>query len=333
MAKSLILLAYAREQEAGYGVGQTNASEGGTRKFGLDGRIRITPDLSITGSAWNEDYLGSAAQRSAGRALAEYRTHGLDLRAGLTIASDRLDDGRSASSTVVQLGATKRLLDNKLELDAQTELPVAGKNESIDFPARHKFSARYAVTDNVLVGGYEIANGDVINARTARIGFDLKPWTGGRLVASANQQSTNEYGPRSFAAYGLSQSLPVSTKLTVDPELSTATRRWAALILRVLNPRHPVASGGFIGTDGALSEDFTAITAGATYRGERWSLAGRAEYRDGEMSNRYGLTLSGLRQIGRPRIRWRADLVQGFARERVADRRPRHRPELGQSPR
>lgn len=215
--KKLDLLAYAREQEAGYGVGQTNASEGGTRKFGFDGRIRITPDLSITGSAWNEDYLGSAAQRSAGRALAEYRTHGLDLRAGLTIASDRLDDGRSASSTVVQLGATKRLLDNKLELDAQTELPVAGKNESIDFPARHKFSARYAVTDNVtLVGGYEIADGDVINARTARIGFDLKPWIGGRLVASANQQSTNEYGPRSFAAYGLSQSLPVSTKLTVD---------------------------------------------------------------------------------------------------------------------
>lgn len=300
--KKLDILAYAREQEAGYGVGQTNASEGGTRKFGLDGRIRITPDLSITGSAWNEEYLGSAAQRSAGRALAEYRTHGLDLRAGLTIANDRLDDGRSASSTVMQLGATKRLLDNKLELDAQTELPVAGKNESIDFPARHKFSARYAVTDNVtLVGGYEIANGDVINARTARIGFDLKPWTGGRLVASANQQSTNEYGPRSFAAYGLSQSLPVSTKLTVDLTLDGNKTLGGVDPTRVLNPRHPVASGGFIGTDGTLSEDFTAITAGATYRGERWSLAGRAEYRDGELSNRYGLTLSGLRQIGEGR--------------------------------
>lgn len=300
--KALDLLAYAREQQAGYGVGQTNSPENGTRKFGFDGRARITPDLSIVASAWNEDYLGSAARRTAGRALAEYRTRGLDLRAGLTIASDRLDDGRTASSTIAQLGATKRLLNNKLELDAQAELPVNGRNESIDFPARHKLSARYAVTDSVtLVGGYEIARGDTIKARTARIGFDLKPWTGGRLVASANQQATNEYGPRSFAAYGLSQSLPVGKKLTVDLTLDGNKTLGGIDPARVLNPAHPVSSGGFIGSDGVLTEDFTAVTAGATYRSERWSLAGRAEYRDGELGNRYGLTLSGLRQIGEGR--------------------------------
>lgn len=300
--KALDLLAYAREQQAGYGVGQTNSPENGTRKFGFDGRARITPDLSIIASAWNEDYLGSAARRTAGRALAEYRTRGLDLRAGLTIASDRLDDGRTASSTIAQLGATKRLLNNKLELDAQTELPIGGRDESIDFPARHKLSARYAVTDSVtLVGGYEIAKGDTIDARTARIGFDLKPWTGGRLVASANQQSTNEYGPRSFAAYGLSQSLPVGKKLTVDFTLDGNKTLGGIDPARVLNPAHPVASGGFIGSDGVLTEDFTAVTAGATYRSERWSLAGRAEYRDGELGNRYGLTFSGLRQIGEGR--------------------------------
>lgn len=300
--KTLDLLAYAREQEAGYGIGQTNVSENGTRKAGFDGRVRVTPDLSIVGSAWNENYLGSAARRSAGRALAEYRTRGLDLRAGLTIANDRLDDGRTANSTIGQLGATKRFFGNKLELDAQTEIPLSSKNESIDFPARHKFSARYAVTDGItLVGGYEIAKGDKIDARTARIGFDVKPWTGGRLVASANQQSTNEYGPRSFAAYGLSQSLPVSQKLTVDFTLDGNKTLGGVDPARVLNPAHPVASGGFIGTDGALTEDFTAVTAGATYRGARWSLAGRAEYRNGDLGNRYGLTVSGLRQIGEGR--------------------------------
>ncbi|MFO1241037.1 MAG: hypothetical protein U1E64_11860 [Sphingomonadaceae bacterium] len=300
--KAVDLLAYAREQQAGFGVGQTNGSEAGTRKFGADGRIRITPDLSITGSAWNENYLGSAAQRSAGRALAEYRTHGLDLRAGVTVASDRLDDGRTASSTIAQFGVTKRFLENRLELDGQTELPVAGKNESIDFPARHKFSARFAVTDDVtLVGSYEIAKGDAINARTARIGFDLKPWTGARLVASANQQASNEYGARSFAAYGLSQSLPVSKTLTVDMTLDGNKTLGGIDPARVLNPLHPVTSGGFVGSDGSLTEDFTAVTGGATYRGERWSLAGRAEYRDGQLTNRYGLTLSGLRQIGEGR--------------------------------
>jgi|CXWL01.1.fsa_nt_gi uncharacterized repeat protein (TIGR01451 family) len=300
--RTLDLLAYAREQETGYGIGQTNAAESGTRKIGFDGRVRITTDLSIIGSAWNEDYLGSAAHRTAGRALAEYRTQGLDLRAGLTIANDRLDDGRVTSSTLVQLGAAKRLLNNKLEVDAQTELPVGSRNQSVDFPARHKLSARYAVTNGItLVGGYEIAKGDAIDARTARIGFDVKPWTGGRLVATTNRQSTNEYGPRSFAAFGLSQSLPVNGKLTVDFTLDGNKTLGGVDPARVLNPSHPVASGGFISSDGMLTEDFTAITAGATYRGERWSLAGRAEYRDGALGNRSGLTLSGLRQIGEGR--------------------------------
>lgn len=300
--KALDLLAYAREQDNGYGLGQTNSSEAGTRKIGVDGRIRISPTLSVTGSAWNEDYLGRPARRSAGRALAEFRSGATDLRAGLTVSSDRLDNGNTANSTIAQFGATRRFIGNKLELDAQTELPLAGDNASLDFPARHKLSGRFAISDDVtLVGAYEIAKGESIDARTARIGFDLKPWAGGRLVASANRQSTNEYGPRSFAAYGLSQSLPVGKALTVDVTLDGSRTLGGVDPTRVLNPRHPVASGGFISSDGALAEDFTAVTAGATYRGKRWSLAGRAEYRNGALTNRYGFTLSGLRQIGEGR--------------------------------
>ena len=298
------VLAYAREQQSGYGVGQTNASEEGARKFGVDGRVKVSNKISLSGSAWQEDALGSSARRQAGRALAEYRSKALDLRTGITIANDRLPTGTTASSTIAQFGATKRFLDNKLEVDAQTEVPLGSKQDaSVDFPARHKLSARYAVTEDVsLVGTYEIAKGDKINARTARLGFDLKPWTGARLAASANQQSTNEYGPRSFAAYGLSQSLPVGKHLTVDATLEgNKTLGGGIARTAVLNPAQPVASGGFLGTDGTLTEDFTAVTAGATYRGERWSIAGRAEFRDGERDNRYGLTLATLRQIGEGR--------------------------------
>ena len=73
---------------------------------------------------------------------------------------------------------------------------------------------------------------------------------------------------------------------------------------RVINPAQPVASGGFIaeagtnGTGTTLSEDFTALTAGATYRGTRWSWNGRAEYRAGQTTDRYGVTTSALRQLG-----------------------------------
>jgi uncharacterized repeat protein (TIGR01451 family) len=295
----LDLLAYAREREAGFGLGQTGGAENGTRKFGLDARARLGDAWSLTGSAWHEEYLGSDARRIAARALVEYRTPDFAARAGLTFADDRLSDGRRARSNILQLGATKRLLDNKLELDGQTEIPL-GDAESVDFPARHRFAARYAVASGIqLVGAYEIADGEAVDARTARLGFDLQPWAGARIALSGNVQDIAEYGPRSFAAFGLSQSLVLDEHWTVDASIDANKTLGGIDPARVLNPLHPVASGGFVGgRAGTLTEDFTALTAGATYRAGRWSVTGRAEYRAGDQGDRYGLTAAALRQIG-----------------------------------
>ena len=295
----LDLLAYAREREAGFGLGQTSAAENGTRKFGVDARARLDDRWSLTGSAWQEDYLGSDARRLAARTLVEYRTPDFAARAGLTFADDRLADGRRARSTLLQLGATKRLLDNKVEVDGQTEIPL-GNSASVDFPARHRLSARYAVTSGIqLVGAYEIADGEKVDARTARLGFDIQPWAGARIALSGNVQDISEYGPRSFAAFGLSQSLVLDEHWSVDASIDANKTLGGIDPSRVLNPLHPVASGGFIGgRAGTITEDFTALTAGATYRADRWSVTGRAEYRAGDQGDRYGVTAAALRQMG-----------------------------------
>jgi uncharacterized repeat protein (TIGR01451 family) len=294
----LDVLAYAREREAGFGVGQLSGTENGTRKVGLDARSRFGDAWSLTGSAWHEDYLLSDARRIAAKALLEYRSNGMSGRAGMTFADDRLADGRTARSTLLQLGASKRLFDNRLELDGQTELPLGGNRDSIDFPARHRLAARFAVTRDVqLVGTYEIADGKHVDARTARIGFDLAPWAGARISVSGNRQDIAEYGPRSFAAFGLSQSLVLDAHWSVDFSLDANQTLGGVDPARVVNPLHPVASGGHIG-GGALTDDFTALTAGATYRKGDWSVTGRGEYRDGERDDRYGVTAAALRQIG-----------------------------------
>ncbi len=292
------LLAYARQQEGGFGVGQLGASENGTRKFGADGRLRLSEQLSLIGSAWQESYLAGNARRQAGRAGIEYRGKTMDLRAGLILANDRLDDGREAGSSVAQLGATRRLFDNRLELDGQAEFAL-GKSESIDFPAKHRLGARFAFTPEVaVIGSYEMARGDTIKADTARIGFDVRPWAGARIVAAANRQTIGEYGPRSFADYGLAQSLPIGKRWTVDVTLDGSRTLGGVDPSRVLNTAQPVATGGLVGTGGTLAEDFLALTGGATYRGDRWSWNGRAEYRGGDRSTRYGVITSALRQLG-----------------------------------
>ena len=293
------LLAYVRRQASGYGLGQLNAAENGTRKFGIDGRVRIRDNLSVAVTSYQEDFLSTAARRRAGTVELEYRTDGTSFRAGMVYANDRLSDGTVNESTLVRLGATQRLLGGKLELDAQTEFALGGRDESIDFPARHSFSARYAVTEDIkIIGTYEIADGENIDARTARVGIDVSPWSGARIVSSMNQQEITEYGPRTFAAYGLTQSIPVGDKWTVDFSLDGNETISGFDRSDVINDQQPVASGGFLGNDATLTEDFLAVTAGTTYRNADWSWTSRAEYRDGDISTRYGLTTALLKQIG-----------------------------------
>ncbi len=296
------VLAYVREQQAGFGVGQTNRSEVGTRKFGVDGRVRLTEKLSASLIAYQEEFFGNDARRRAAIGELEYRDGDTTLRAGFTHANDKLSDGTTNQSSLAKLGASQRLFGGKLELSAQTEFALADQDESVDFPARHSVSARYAIRSDVaLVASYEIAKGENIDARTARLGFDVAPWAGGRILASANQQQITEFGPRTFAAYGLAQSFKISEKWSADVTLDGNKTLSGFSRADVVNPLQPVASGGFLGSDGSLTEDFTAVTAGATYRGERWSWTGRAEYRDGETTNRYGVTTAILRQIGEGR--------------------------------
>ena len=254
--------------QSGFGVGQLNASENGTRKIGIDARARLSETLSLTGSAWHEDYLGSDARRIAGRALIEYRGRDFSARAGLTIADDRLADGRSASSQILQLGATKRFFDNRLELDAQTELPIGGHSDSIDFPARHRLSARFAVNrerraDRLL--------------RDRRRRRDRRPHRAARLRARA-LGGRPDRAHRQFPEHRriwpaqLRRLRPVavasccrSTGRSISP-LDGNRTLGGIDPARVLNPLHPVASGGFVGDGATLTEDFTAVTAGATYR-------------------------------------------------------------------
>ncbi|MEH6789566.1 hypothetical protein [Parasphingorhabdus sp.] len=293
------ILAYVRRQTSGFGLGQLNAAESGTRKFGIDGRVRIRENLSLAVTSYQENFLVSDARRRAGTAELEYRTDQTSFRAGIVYAQDQLSDGSVNQSTLVRLGATQRLFDGKLELDAQTEFALGGQDESIDFPARHTVSARYAVTDDVkIIGTYEIAEGENIDARTARIGVDVSPWNGARVVSSMNQQDIREYGPRTFAAYGLTQSIPLDENWTIDVSLDGNETIGGFDRGDVINEQQPVAAGGFLGNGTTLTEDFLAVTAGFTFRSDDWSWNGRAEYRDGDISERYGFTTALLKQIG-----------------------------------
>ena len=292
------VLAYARQIDADYGIGQQNAAERGRRKFGLDGRVLLSQELSFVGSVWQDQSLIDTARRRAAQGQLVLTRQRTDLRIGVVHFDDRLIDGTNAQSTVLEAGATQRLFDNRLELSAGTAIAL-GKAESLDLPARHRLGVRYAITQDVrLVGTYEIADGENLSARQLRGGIEVSPWLGGQVVTTLGQESIGEKGTRSFAAFGLRQSLQVTPELTIDATLDgSRTLGGTPGADGVINPDQPPASGGQL-NGGLLFEDFTAVTFGAAWRKDRWSAVARGEFRDGEIADRKGVTFGAIRQLG-----------------------------------
>ncbi len=295
----LDMLAYARSIDADYGTNQQSIAERGRRKFGVDGRYTIAEGLSLTASAWHDESLTDAARRDAVKAQVNWRSGQTDLRAGVTALADHLADGTDGNSAVLEFGATRRLLGNRLELSADSSMPLA-RTDSIDLPTRHRLGLRYAVTQDIrATGSYEIALGDAIDARTLKGGIETAAWTNARLSGGMGFQDIDEYGNRAFAAYGLAQSLPVTKSLTLDATVDGNRTVGGVSASKIINAAQPVTSGGQISTsDALLFEDFTALTFGAAWRHERWSVTGRAEWRDGEVTDRKGLTFGAIRQLG-----------------------------------
>ncbi len=293
------LLAYVRDQDAGFGVGQQNLVESGTRKIGLDGRVKLTDRLTFTATAWNQQQLVGAGSRTAAEARMDYRTTQGTIFVGGQFANDQGLDGGDRDSRLLTLGGSKAFFDNALTLTGQTQFAPGGDKDSVDFPVRHQISASWRVKPGIrLIGGYEIADGADFVAHTAQVGFDVAPWRGAKLMSTLNEQAAGENGARTYAQYGMSQSLPIGRHWTVDATVdSTATISGHVNSAAQVNAFQPVASGGFIGQD-QTNGSFTAVTLGAAYRATHWSWNGRIERRVANTENRWGLTSNFLRALG-----------------------------------
>ncbi|MEM8827261.1 MAG: hypothetical protein AAGD40_10140, partial [Pseudomonadota bacterium] len=195
------LTAYARQQESGFGVGQQNDAETGTRKFGVDGSLKVAKGLIANVSAYREDFLVGPARRELLNAEANWTDGGTTLRGGYRTVNDRGRDGDIRESDLLTLGGAQAVLGGKLVLDGQAEIAVGGRDESVDYPSRYRGGITYQLSDSVrVVAAHEYAVGDTFEANNTEIGFDLAPWTGSKLTTSLNQQGIKEFGPRTFAA-------------------------------------------------------------------------------------------------------------------------------------
>ena len=302
------LLAYVRQVDAEYGVGQQNLAERGRRKLGVDARLQVADEWTLVASAWHDESLVDASSREALEVRAAWRGRNTDAYLGVAYIGDELADGTSGNSTVLEGGVTQRLFDNKLELSAASSVPLTS-TDSIDLPSRHRIGARYAVTNDVrVIGTYEIARGDAIDANTFKAGVELTPWTGGTVVTTLGQDrvgnpALGEDSDRTFAAFTIGQSIKLGSRLLLDATIdANKTIGGGIAASDVVNPAQPVSSGGQFGPQGSLGEDFTAFTLGGAWSSGPWNARARGEYRDGEFANRAGVTFAAIRELGNGKV-------------------------------
>ncbi|MFP5339204.1 MAG: flagellar motor protein MotB, partial [Gammaproteobacteria bacterium] len=295
--RRLDTLLYARRQAPGFGLNQQNSSELATQKTGVDAQWRLGPELAVQGQAYRQENLASEITRDAAITRLQYRAEHGGLAAGLQAVRDRAADGAAFESQQAMLAANRYFFGKVLELHAQAESALGGSSDSVDFPDRYVAGASYALTDDLrLLLAQEITDGAAFDTQTTRLGMQALPWQGARLNTTLNQSAIRESGPRTYAQMGLTQALLLGERWGVDLAFdSTRSLRETGQTPLVVNPAQPVAPGGTLGA-ATLTEDFVALSAGLTYRSELWSWNLRAESREGETSDRYGLRSGFLRQ-------------------------------------
>jgi hypothetical protein len=198
------------------------------------------------------------------------------------------DETRAATSAspTRRSSRQRRCLGRPRDAARSHDASLGGKDESVDYPARSLSASTTASSDDDAVRRIRARRGDQIEADTTRFGMRTRPWERTQVKSSINTQAT-EFGPRTFANFGLTQGFQWKD---TGRSTSASTRQHAARPdLEPLNPNAPLASG-------SMNEDFFARVPRAQYRQDLWQLTSRLEHRNSDTEQRWSSTTGWYRE-------------------------------------
>ncbi|HBG04140.1 MAG: hypothetical protein A2075_01155 [Geobacteraceae bacterium GWC2_58_44] len=273
---------YFRELGEGFGLGQQSATEEGTRKLGVDASYKIKERFTLNEQAYRQYNLATGAVSNVVEAKGIYTAEQYGLSLGGRYASDLLEDGSSKSSQQLIAGANWLTLNKKLNLHVDHDQSL-GQNGNVSFPTRTAFGADYKITPKlVLSGQQEFSSGDAGSSSNTSVGLKSTLWEGG-AAHTGMQRNLNENGERLFALFGLKQLWKLNDKWSVDGGLDRSQTVKGSQSYSV-NANAAPAVGS--------SEDFTALSLGASYQEKMWSASSRVETRIADSENKRGVLTS-----------------------------------------
>lgn len=288
VSEKLDVVAYAREQDEAFGVGQQAISEAGTRKVGADVRWNIDERWAVQGQALLQQQTETGAERRLGSAEVRHATPDSTVAVGLRSVEDQDGGGASLRSDQAYLTGSVDLFEDRVTLRATGDMTMGSRDASSDYPARALLGVDYRIApETMLFAEWEHADGAAIASDMTRVGVRARPWERTQIVTAVSQQAS-EFGPRTFANFGLTQGWRISERWTLDLGIDQSnTLRGAGLA--PLDPNVPLASG-------STTEDFFASFLGAQYHAELWTATARAERRTSDNEIRQTLLAGWYRE-------------------------------------
>lgn len=296
--------AYMREQAVGFGLGQQAGAEIGSRRMGLDGRLKLNDDMQLQGQAYSQETLATGARNSLMEGRINQRIgDSLNIHYGARSVQDSTAAGEAQSKQLVG-GAAYILPNRKLTLRAAGEIG-SGTAGSVYAPDRVILGADYAFSAQTSAfAEEEFARGEKFAINSTRVGLRTQPWNGGEVAASVGNSSYNDAG-RLYGNLGLVQRWQISKQWQADISLDRSqTLRNSAVPLNIDSPL----------PFGAISGDYTAASAGAVYVDSLWSGNGRIEIRRAEAARQNNLQFGVQRKLGAGRA-----LAAGFTLRQADD--------------
>jgi uncharacterized repeat protein (TIGR01451 family) len=318
-SEKLELAALAREQEAGFGLGQLSAIDQGARRIGVDGRWRLRDQWSLTGSAFHDENLLTRDDRQIAESLLEWEAQSAGAHVGARYVHDAAPLA-SASTGQLLLGGHYGFLDKRVNARLGSEVGFGSESPHGDYADRVAAGLDWRATDWLtLFAEHEVSFGDAHSGQDTRVGMAVTPWEGGQISASFGRSPEasggpagggfageptqaapalgpavpggREYGPRSYANLGVAQHWNLAQHWGFDLSVDRSQT--------LSDSGAPPFDSDVPLVSGTTTDDYTAISLGAGYSQGDVAFTTRLETRIGELEDQWNFTLGALRERDR----------------------------------
>ena len=270
---------FFRQQDEGFGLGQQNGSEYGTRKVGGDAAYKLTKAITLSGQAYRQYNLATGGIQDLLEEKTTFTSGPYSSFLGMRHVGDRLPDGTSTNSEQLTMGGSWLTMNKRLILTANHDQSL-GANSAAEFPTRTVLGADFKVTERVaLLARHEITSGVGADTNSTSAGIKATPWEGGGVITTLGQ-NMNENGERVFALFGLKQSWKITDKWSVDGSLDRSQTVMKKENYQ-FNANVPPASGE--------NTSYSALSLGNNYNEKKWNWNSRLEVRTSDVEDKWGL--------------------------------------------